>query len=138
MDKRSLSERDICTKFITPALGGAGWDLHMQVREEVTFTRGRVIVRGKVVGRGTSSRADYILYHKPNLPLAVIEADDDALALPEDAQALGDRPDHAGPRYRGQRQRRATLARAWETGGNRDRWKPFRGICGLLSDQLQR
>lgn len=76
MDKKALSERDICTKFITPALGGAGWDLHVQVREEVTFTRGRVIVRGKVVSRGTSSRADYVLYHKPNLPLAVIEAKD--------------------------------------------------------------
>ncbi|HYR08888.1 MAG TPA: DEAD/DEAH box helicase family protein [Longimicrobium sp.] len=76
MDKKALTERDICTKFITPALGGAGWDLHTQVREEVTFTRGRVIVRGKVVSRGTSSRADYILYHKPNLPLAVIEAKD--------------------------------------------------------------
>ncbi|MDX9976042.1 MAG: hypothetical protein RBU21_23890 [FCB group bacterium] len=42
----SFSERDICTKFVTPALVAAGWDLHAQIREEVTFTAGRVIVRG--------------------------------------------------------------------------------------------
>lgn len=44
MDKRSLTERDICTKFITPALRGAGWDEMSQLREEVTFTAGRIIV----------------------------------------------------------------------------------------------
>jgi type I restriction enzyme R subunit len=43
MDKRSLSERDICTKFITPALRNAGWDEMLQIREEVSFTKGRII-----------------------------------------------------------------------------------------------
>ena len=75
-DKRSLSERDICTKFITPAIQEAGWDLHVQIREEVTFTNGRVIVRGKLVSRGKQKRADYILYYKPNIPIAIIEAKD--------------------------------------------------------------
>ena len=51
MDKRSLSERDICTKFIKPVLGGAGWDEMSQLREEVTFTAGRIAVRGKLVAR---------------------------------------------------------------------------------------
>lgn len=74
MDKRSLSERDICSKFITPALLQAGWDMNRQVREEVSFTKGRVIVRGKLHSRGEARRADYILYHQANLPLAVIEA----------------------------------------------------------------
>ncbi len=46
-DKKSLSERDICTKYITPAITGAGWDLQTQIREEVGFTKGRIIVRGK-------------------------------------------------------------------------------------------
>jgi len=46
-DKKSLSERDICSKYITPAVTGAGWDLHTQIREEVSFTKGRIIVRGK-------------------------------------------------------------------------------------------
>ena len=74
--KKSLSERDICTKYITPALLQAGWDSLRQIREEVTFTDGRIIVRGKLHTRGEKKRADYILYHKPNIPLAVIEAKD--------------------------------------------------------------
>jgi len=74
VDKKSLSERDICTKFITPALTAAGWDLHSQIREEVSFIKGRIIVRGKLHTRGEQKRADYILYYKSNIPLAVIEA----------------------------------------------------------------
>ena len=76
MPKKSLSERDICTKYITPAIQFAGWDIHTQVREEVSFTAGRIIVRGKLHLRGKAKRADYVLYHKPNQPLAVIEAKD--------------------------------------------------------------
>ena len=74
MDKRALNERDICTKFITPALRQAGWDEMLQIREEVRFTKGRIIVRSKLVTRGQAKRADYILYFKPNIPLALIEA----------------------------------------------------------------
>ena len=58
MDKRTLSERDICTKFITPALRRAGWNEMLQIREEVSFTKGRIIVRGKLVTRGKAKRAD--------------------------------------------------------------------------------
>jgi type I restriction enzyme R subunit len=76
MNKKALSERDICTKFITPAVRGVGWDILTQVREEVSFTKGRVIVRGRVSTRGEAKRADYILYYKPNIPIAVIEAKD--------------------------------------------------------------
>src|SRR4051812_1764998 len=76
LEKKTLSERDICTKFITPALRKAGWDELLQIREEVGFTKGRVIVRGKVVSRGEGKRADYILYIKPNIPIAIIEAKD--------------------------------------------------------------
>lgn len=75
-DKRSLSERDICTKFITPAVKKAGWDEMTQIREEISFTKGRIIVRGKMVSRGKGKRADYVLYYKPNIPLALIEAKD--------------------------------------------------------------
>jgi type I restriction enzyme R subunit len=74
MDKNQLSERDICSKFITPAITEAGWDPLLQIREEVSFTKGRIIVRGKLVSRGKGKRADYILYYKPNIPLALIEA----------------------------------------------------------------
>ncbi|MFH0878508.1 MAG: DEAD/DEAH box helicase family protein, partial [Lentisphaerota bacterium] len=80
-EKKSLTERDICTKYITPALVAAGWDLQTQLREEVTFTAGRVIVRGSHVTRGEARRADYVLYFKPNMPIAVIEAKDNTHSL---------------------------------------------------------
>ena len=86
MDKKSLSERDICTKFITPALRQAGWDEMVQIREEVSFTKGRIIVRGKLVSRGKGKRADYILYYKPNIPIALIEAKDNTHAIGDGMQ----------------------------------------------------
>jgi type I restriction enzyme R subunit len=86
MDKRALSERDICTKFITPALRQAGWDEMLQIREEVGFTKGRIIVRGKLVTRGQAKRADYILYYKPNIPLALIEAKDNSHSVGDGMQ----------------------------------------------------
>jgi type I restriction enzyme R subunit len=76
MDKKGLSERDICTKFITPALKESGWDIKTQIREEQSFTAGKIFVRGKLVQRGKQKRADFILYHRPHLPLAIIEAKD--------------------------------------------------------------
>lgn len=76
MDKKSLSERDICTKFITPAIIKAGWDSQKQLLEEVSFTDGKIYVRGRLSARGARKRADYILYFKPNIPVAIIEAKD--------------------------------------------------------------
>ncbi len=76
IDKKQLSERDICTKFITPAIDKAGWDITSQVREEVSFTDGKIYVRGSLTMRGKRKRADYILYHRPNIPVAIIEAKD--------------------------------------------------------------
>ncbi|CAB4804421.1 unannotated protein [freshwater metagenome] len=76
MTKKTLSESDICAKYITPAVIAAGWDELLQIRREVFFTKGRVIVRGKLHTRGEQKRADYILYYKANIPLAVIEAKD--------------------------------------------------------------
>ena len=76
MDKKTLSESDICAKYITPAIIAAGWDEALQIRREVFFTKGRIIVRGKLHTRGEQKRADYILYFKANIPIAVIEAKD--------------------------------------------------------------
>jgi type I restriction enzyme, R subunit len=73
-NKKDLSERDICTKFIAPNLAKAGWDMHKQVREEVYFTDGRIYVKGNLSVRGKAKKADYILYYKPNIPVAIIEA----------------------------------------------------------------
>jgi type I site-specific restriction endonuclease len=79
VDKKKLTETDIRTKFITPAIVGANgekWDVMTQIREEYHFTRGRVIVRGKTIQRGDSKKADYLLFYKPNIPIAVVEAKD--------------------------------------------------------------
>ena len=59
MNKKQLSERDICTKYITPALEKAGWDVTTQVREEFSLTKGRIVVRGKLHTRAKHKRADF-------------------------------------------------------------------------------
>jgi type I site-specific restriction endonuclease len=38
-DKKTLSERDICTKFITPALEKVGWNMQSQLLEEVWISK---------------------------------------------------------------------------------------------------
>lgn len=81
MNKKNLSERDICTKFINPAIEKAGWNMRTQVREEVSFTDGRIIVQGNLYTRGKNKRADYILYYKSNIPIAIIEAKDNKKAV---------------------------------------------------------
>lgn len=68
MDKKSLSERDICTKFITPAIINAGWDSHKQLLEKVSFTDDKIYVRYRLTTRGVRKRADYILCHYLNYP----------------------------------------------------------------------
>lgn len=57
MDKKSLSERDICSKFITPAIIQSGWDGIKQILEEVSFTDGKIYVRGKLTARGALKEA---------------------------------------------------------------------------------
>jgi type I restriction enzyme R subunit len=73
--KKSLSETDICDRYITPAMERRGWS-KLQIRREFGITPGPVLVRGKMAARGSPKRADYVLFHAPNLPLAVIEAKD--------------------------------------------------------------
>jgi type I restriction enzyme R subunit len=75
MSKKALSEADICDQFITPALHQAGWK-RSQIRREYSFTAGQMIVRGTMVARGAQKRADYVLFHHTNHPIAVIEAKD--------------------------------------------------------------
>ena len=81
MNKKSLTESDICDQFITPAITGAGWDQQTQIRREYSFTAGRVMVRGKMAVRGERKRADYLLFYQSNLPLAVVEAKDNRHAV---------------------------------------------------------
>jgi len=75
MNKKDLSEADICDRYITPALYEAGWK-KSQIRREYGFTDGQMIVRGQMAGRGARKRADYLLYYPANQPIAVIEAKD--------------------------------------------------------------
>ena len=76
MNKKDLSESDIKAKFITPAITGAGWDEQTQLGREIFFTDGRIYVKGRMTARGKRKFADYILFYKPNVPIAVIEAKD--------------------------------------------------------------
>lgn len=80
-NKKNMSEEDIKMKYITPAIEQAGWSIKKHVRAEYTFTDGRVIVRGNVTTRGKKKRADYILFYKPNIPLAIIEAKDNKKSI---------------------------------------------------------
>jgi type I restriction enzyme R subunit len=84
--KSTLSERDICSKFIMPALRSAGWDELTQVREEYPISKGRIIVRGRLVSRGAPRRADYVLSVKPNIPVALIEAKDNSHSVGDGMQ----------------------------------------------------
>jgi len=81
LSKKDLSERDICTQFILPALKKSGWDVQTQIREEVSFTDGRIYVKGNKTTRGKRKRADFILYYKPNIPIAIIEAKSNKLSV---------------------------------------------------------
>ena len=76
MDKQSLTEQDICSQFILPSIKNSGWDAATQIREQKTFTAGRIQVHGKTISRGERKRADFILYYKNHMPVAVVEAKD--------------------------------------------------------------
>ncbi len=89
-DKKALSETDIRTKYITPAIKNAGWDILTQVREEYNITKGRIIARGKTCKREAPLKADYVLFYKSNKPIAVVEAKDNNHTLGDGMQqALG-------------------------------------------------
>ena len=83
MNKKNLSETDICDKFITPALQAVGWDVIEQIYREYTLRPGRMVVKGKTASRDQKSilRADYVLCFKANIPIAVIEAKDNNHAI---------------------------------------------------------
>jgi type I restriction enzyme R subunit len=83
MDKTNLSESDICDKFIRPAMEKAGWNGLDQIFREYPLRAGRVVVRGSKAYRDKSSvlRADYALFYKANIPLAVVEAKDNKHAV---------------------------------------------------------
>ena len=74
MNKNKLTEQETRTRYILPAILQAGWDSTRQLREEVSFTDGRIIVQGNLYARGKGKQADFILYYRPNIPIAIVEA----------------------------------------------------------------
>jgi type I restriction enzyme R subunit len=78
MNKKHLTESDIRARYITPAIEQAGWDPMTQVFHEFGLRAGRISVRGKKAHRDASTilKADYALFFKPNIPIAVVEAKD--------------------------------------------------------------
>ncbi|WP_338401531.1 EcoAI/FtnUII family type I restriction enzme subunit R [Neptunicella marina] len=74
INKKALSEADIISKYIMPAIKDAGWDDMYQIRQEVKLRDGKVVVRGMAAARKKVKSADIVLYHKVSMPLAVIEA----------------------------------------------------------------
>lgn len=86
MAKITHSERGICSKFITPALKNCKWDDVTQNREEVSFTQGRITVRGELVSLGKAEWANDILFYKPNIPIALIEDKRNTYAIAEGMQ----------------------------------------------------
>lgn len=90
MNKKVLSEADIKAKYITPSILSSGWDEHTQIGREIYFTDGRIYVKGKMTRRGKRKFADYILFYKPNVPIAIIEAKTNSHTLKSGIQqALG-------------------------------------------------
>ena len=86
IDKKMLSETDIRTKYITPAIENAGWDKMTQLREEYSITAGRIIARGQVCKREPALKADYVLFYRPNKPIAVVEAKDNKNSMSDGMQ----------------------------------------------------
>ena len=86
IDKKTLSEADIRTKYITPAIEQSGWDKMSQMREECSITAGRIIARGQVCKREKPLKADYVLFYKPNKPIAIVEAKDNNHSMSDGMQ----------------------------------------------------
>lgn len=85
MNKKQMTEQEIRTQFITPAIKTSGWT-NAQVREEYAITKGRIIARGGAYKRDKAKFADYVLFFKPHLPLAIVEAKDNNHAVSDGMQ----------------------------------------------------
>lgn len=86
MKKSEMTEEDIKLQFITPAIESAGWDKKEHIKMEYYFTDGRVIVRGNKTARGIRKKADYLLYYRPNIPIAIVEAKENNHSLGDGMQ----------------------------------------------------
>lgn len=70
-----LTEADTCREHVTPALRAAKWtDAPHAIGEQHVITAGRIVLVGGKARRAKQRRADYILYYRRDLPIAVVEA----------------------------------------------------------------
>ena len=73
-----MTEEDVKLRFITPALQ-KGWKGFISM--ELSVTDGKIVVRGNIVKREKSLRADYVLFMNEGRPLAVVEAKSDLYSV---------------------------------------------------------
>lgn len=76
-----MSEEDIKNRYITPSIEAKGWTknqtrMEYTIKEKIEFTDGKIIIKGRKAKRGNRKSADYLLFHKNNYPLAIVEAKD--------------------------------------------------------------
>ena len=87
---KDLTEEDIKLRYITPSLQRAEWDIKSQIRCEYYYTAGKINVRENVAQRSTGRKVDYLLFYKPNLPIAIVEAKDNKVSTSHGIQqAIG-------------------------------------------------
>lgn len=70
-----MTEEEVKLNYITPAIENAGWT-KKQIRMEYSINAGKIVVRGNVAKRLPKKKADYVLFYKENMPLAIVEAKD--------------------------------------------------------------
>ena len=90
LTKKDLTEEDIKLKYIIPALQKADWDIKSQIRCEYYYTTGKINVRENVAQRGKGKKVDYLLSYKSNLPIAIVEAKDNKVAVSHGIQQAMD------------------------------------------------
>ena len=91
MKNNKLSEEDIKNRYITPAIEKSGWNkeqmrMEYSIRFNEPFTDGKIIVKGKVASRGKIKKADYLLNHHNNFPIAIVEAKEMGLDVAQGIQ----------------------------------------------------
>lgn len=138
-----MTEADICRIFVTPALKAAGWT-DEQIREQVTFTAGRILPAGQTHSRKAGKRADYLLRYTPDLPIAVVEAKDDQHKPGDGLQQAMEYAEVLGLRFAYSTNGRGIVEHDYTTGEQRtliafpssdELWRRLRGEIGLTDDK---
>lgn len=93
-----MSEEEVKLNFITPSIEKSGW-LKKQIRMEYPITDGKIILRGDIATRAERLKADYLLFYKENLPIAVVEAKNDSQLFGSGMQQAKNYAEKLGVRF---------------------------------------